>query len=149
MPQGSGGIGKHLSPLVEPSWAGLPRVSAEGMDVVHFDGLIDGLLENRFILTPLDPCGSLPVCKILWNGKESIGAPVEGTPPHGLNVETIIVPMGGIRFVILDIRNHLAPQRISCSGPERSSLKVIRSPLEQSDLQAISGTWIDSIFGDS
>jgi len=73
---------------------------------------------------------------------------VEGTPPYGLNVETIIVPMGGIRFVIFDIRDHLAPQRISRAGPERSSLQVIRSPLEQSDLQAISAAWIHSIFGD-
>ena len=61
------------------------------MNVVHFDGLF----EDHFILIPFDPCGSSPVCKILWNGKESIGAPVEGTPPYGLNVETIIVPMGG------------------------------------------------------
>ncbi len=72
MPQGCGRIGKHLPPLVEPSRAGFPRIGADGMNVVHLDGLIDSLFENRFILTPLDSCGSLPVGKILWNGKEGI-----------------------------------------------------------------------------
>jgi len=68
MPQGSGRIGKHLSPLVEASRPGFPRIGTDGMNVVHFDGLIDGLFEDHFILIPFDPCGSSPVCEILWNG---------------------------------------------------------------------------------